>query len=238
MREQRQNRTEGDAFTLIELLAVIAVIAVLMAILIPVVGSIRSRAESMECVSNLKSIGQAALLYSAAHQNNLVPLRMDPVGDPAGFWYDHLYEYVDREPGRAGRYVGGVKQEDPTFLCPTVGRRYVINRICGWNGHGDKGIMPWYIKMGQGFVENETIQLPGDLSRTAWFADPMESGDGYFLPENYNATNNNFIGFPHSDSCNVLFMDGHVENIPNPDFVNNPSLLSERKWVGFFGKNP
>lgn len=235
MKNRWINRLPAPGFTLIELLVVITVIAVLCAILIPVAGIVRARTENVECAANLKMIGQAAMSYAADHNNNLVPLRMDPTGDPPGFWYDHLHEYVDRRPGRAGRYVDGVLTPYPGFNCPTVGRRYVINRICGWNGHGDKGALPWYLKMGQGFVNGEVIQLPGGPAETSWFADPMASGDGYFLPQYYNADNRNFIGFPHSNSCNVLFMDGHVENIQNPDFSSNPNLLREKRWVNFFG---
>jgi prepilin-type N-terminal cleavage/methylation domain-containing protein len=50
-------------FTLIELLVVIAIIAILAAILFPVFARAREQARKTTCLSNLKNIGLAALMY-------------------------------------------------------------------------------------------------------------------------------------------------------------------------------
>jgi prepilin-type N-terminal cleavage/methylation domain-containing protein/prepilin-type processing-associated H-X9-DG protein len=52
-----------NAFTLIELLVVIAIIAILAAILFPVFAQAREKARQASCLSNLKQIGQAYLMY-------------------------------------------------------------------------------------------------------------------------------------------------------------------------------
>ena len=52
------------AFTLIELLIVIAIIALLAAILFPVFAQARAKARQTVCVSNLRQLGTAALLYA------------------------------------------------------------------------------------------------------------------------------------------------------------------------------
>jgi prepilin-type N-terminal cleavage/methylation domain-containing protein len=54
-------RTSG--FTLIELLVVIAIIAILAAILFPVFAQAREQARSISCLSNMKQIGTATLMY-------------------------------------------------------------------------------------------------------------------------------------------------------------------------------
>jgi len=241
MRSPSRHKSSFRAVTLVELLAIVALVAVLVALIFPAVEMARAASQKMKCSSNLRAIGQTALLYAAENNNNLLPYRMDaPVGDPAGFWYDHLYEYVGRARGQSGRYVNGIQKEYPGFICPlTPNGKYAINRLCGWKGHSVEvfGEPQAYLKLGQVFVNAKVVQPPGGLAKTAWFACPVKGNTtSAFLPENYRKTD--FIGFPHSDSANVLFMDGHVENIRNPDFPNHPSLLQEEHWIHFFGKRP
>src|SRR5262249_8501503 len=51
-------------FTLIELLVVIAIIAILAAILFPVFAQAREKARQTQCVSNMKNIGTAVMMYN------------------------------------------------------------------------------------------------------------------------------------------------------------------------------
>lgn len=227
-------RGSDTAFTVPELLVVVALTAVLALFLFVGVGAIRAASDRTKCAANLQRLGQIGLLYAAEHNNNLLPLRRDLEGDPAGFWYDHLHQYVGRERGRAGRYVKGVLSWHPQFKCPLKDEQYAINFICGWND-GLRAAPKWYLKMGQGFVDGSAVDLRGGVSKTAWFSDAMPGGE-YFLPEYYKQTVSRFLGFPHANTCNVVFMDGHMENIPNPDFKANPNLIKEARWKDFFGK--
>ena len=59
------------AFTLIELLVVIAIIAILAAILFPVFAQAREKARAITCVSNLKSVGLAAMMYAQDYDESL-----------------------------------------------------------------------------------------------------------------------------------------------------------------------
>ena len=65
------NRRTG--FTLIELLVVIAIIAILAAILFPVFAKAREQARAINCVSNMKQIGTALLMYMQDY-DGLVPV--------------------------------------------------------------------------------------------------------------------------------------------------------------------
>jgi prepilin-type N-terminal cleavage/methylation domain-containing protein/prepilin-type processing-associated H-X9-DG protein len=66
-------------FTLIELLVVIAIIAILAAILFPVFAQAREKARAAICVSNLKQIGMAVMLYVQDYDERF-PLAAAPSG--------------------------------------------------------------------------------------------------------------------------------------------------------------
>src|SRR5687767_9151599 len=98
------------AFTLVELLVVIGIIALLIAILMPALSAARRQANTTKCMANLRSIGQAIMLYVHDHKG-IMPLsvhRYDAQGDnipdpaPGGNW-----EY--RWPDRLAPYVARAK---------------------------------------------------------------------------------------------------------------------------------
>jgi len=70
----KQNGRGG--FTLIELLVVIAIIAILAAILFPVFVTVKDRARTAGCTSNLRQIGMAWLQYSDDN-NGTTPVMAD-----------------------------------------------------------------------------------------------------------------------------------------------------------------
>ena len=64
MRRNRTLTTERKGFTLIELLVVIAIIGILAAILYLVFARARDKAKSAPCISNLKQLATALIMYT------------------------------------------------------------------------------------------------------------------------------------------------------------------------------
>lgn len=90
-------RNSRRAFTLVELLVVIGIIALLISILMPALGRVRDQANRIKCMSNLRTIMQGIVMYSAENKQALpytnwggnyhTPGRPDPQGT-AGWLYD------------------------------------------------------------------------------------------------------------------------------------------------------
>lgn len=96
-------KVRKNGFTLIELLVVIAIIAILAAILFPVFTTARRKAEQQSCVSNLKQISTAVMMYVDDNKGRL----------PA-FTYSEQWRQLDEN--NIVRYV----KSDAVFHCPSA----------------------------------------------------------------------------------------------------------------------
>ena len=101
-------------FTLIELLVVIAIIAILAAILFPVFARAREKARQTSCLSNLKQIGLAVMMY-AQDYDECYPEPYTPFTNWP-LWQDTIQPYMKNTqllicPRRAER----------TGTCPMAG---------------------------------------------------------------------------------------------------------------------
>src|SRR5262245_11941185 len=87
------NRSQ-KGFTLIELLVVIAIIAILAAILFPVFAQARAKARQATCLSNLKQLSTAFMMYVQDYDETYPPTDYDMPGPVRVTWPQYIDPYI------------------------------------------------------------------------------------------------------------------------------------------------
>ena len=77
MQPKKLSERASRGFTLIELLVVVAIIAVLISILLPALGLAKKQAKQLLCNTNLRSMGQAMMLYADEYNGYTVRAELD-----------------------------------------------------------------------------------------------------------------------------------------------------------------
>ena len=76
----------APGFTLIELLVVISILTLLIALLLPALGSARSSARAIGCMSNMRQLGVAYQAYAGDYQDQLAASRSYTNGEVVNGW--------------------------------------------------------------------------------------------------------------------------------------------------------
>ena len=221
-----------SGFTLIELLVVIAIIAILAAILFPVFAQAREKARAITCVSNMREIGTAMLMYRQDYDEIVCsPLVNSPTG--GGDWTDGV-----NDPQTWDRLIQPYIKNTAIITCPSdiysptvftklygqVKRSYTMPGCLGWcwfcGGSGDGHDCYNGGSYGCEFtVPEAAIGFPS-ITVMLYERDNCNSPGGDW---NWCVVGDgqNEAALRHNNSSNLLYSDGHVKAFHASTTPNN-----------------
>ncbi len=244
-------------FTLIELLSVIAIVAILAAVLIPVIGNVRGKAEVSICAANLRTVYGGYRLYASERDDRIIPCdRYRDANDVNNWPNDHKLNWIHAIVKYG--YLGMPDRIADQAL--DIYNKYT--RLCFF-----------YTVLGCPTAQNYRLATEGDTddngkpipcTETGWITyvanDPLTNLNrnlnnrmGRYFHQLENPTKTLFMGEKdlgppratayyvmdsgtckpiaiHDDRCNMLYADGHVELINPKDTKFVPTNTSDRAW--------
>jgi prepilin-type N-terminal cleavage/methylation domain-containing protein/prepilin-type processing-associated H-X9-DG protein len=225
-------RKISPAFTLIELLVVIAIIAILAAMLLPALSRAKAKAMGIQCLSNVRQLGIAWIMYAQDNEEKLAPNKQNQAGNSgvATTWVSGVMDMVNGPDNLDTSLI----QQSLLFPycknvnawhCPGDRSTSVYNGVAGdrvrtismncWLSEGRLSVSPGY----RVYKKTGDLTQPGP-TMTWVFMDEREDSidDDYFAvdmtgfpdaPRTINWVN--YPGSYHGKSAGLAFADGHSE---------------------------
>ena len=208
-----------SGFTLVEILVTVAIIGVLAALAVPALRDSNTKAENVRCVSNLRKLVAAAILYGSENNTGYLPvISNNPAnGTDHNHWMfnDNYLSAMGDTPAKRAADLSA------TFRCPTAGRlknpsgiQYGMN-VTGIDINANYNTPGWSPNMRGIPRPSEKIYLMDALD---WMVQSNRAAN-YVPGTKIEATTTYTPAFRHKGIAHAAFFDGHVEGLKQIDVV-------------------
>lgn len=195
-------------FTLIELLVVMAIIATLAALVLPMIFSSTETANRTQCSSNMKQIYLALTEYKMRKGKN------------------RFFPKYDGKRFVAALYRKGVLQDARVLICPSTDHDNNKGEDLGGMNSDARAEVPagTVSYAGRRNAKGSPYGIRAAISKQTPSTEIAVVCDGLIQVEQDDTLT---WEFPHGDTCIVLFLDGHVEQLDVEDELKGVKKIGE-----------